>query len=334
MNTLITLLLFPVMTTALSLNQYYSGSGILLNQCPISECSAYYTQHCLAGFYLDACGNDGNGNTALGSPGTCKACTPVANSVFVKTPGSPVYTATGCDFTCNAPLWKKVGTACVTTSCTAPSSGQNAELTTTNEPCEAKCKSGYSGTRAAPASIVCTICPAGTYRDMNEPGDSCLPCPQGTFSNSGAQSLASCTACTIGTYGDTTGVAACTDCGAGYYGKKTGGTSKSDGCDACPKGTWSAAVAPTSSSACQNCDAGKYSVTLAATVSTTCISCDAGTFSGAAGASACTNCLAGFYAASTGAIACTPCSVAGLTSGQYRADCGGISAGTVGSCTN
>lgn len=318
----------------LQLNYYYSGPGNLENSCPKTSCASIYDSSCGDGQYLDACGNDGKGNTALGSPGTCKLCTPVANSVFKKTLGNPVYTATGCDFICNAPDWKKVGTACVTTICTQPSSGQNAELTTTNEPCEAKCKSGYSGTPAAPDSIVCTICPAGTYRNMNEPGNSCLPCPQGTFSNSGAQSLASCTACTIGTYGGTAGVAACTNCGAGYYGKKTGGTSQSDGCDACPKGTWSAAVAPTSSSACQNCDAGKYSVTLAATVSTTCISCDAGTFSGAAGASVCANCATNTFAASAGASACTPCSLTGLNNGQFRSNCGGSSAGTVGSCTN
>ena len=317
------------MTTALNLNQYYSGPGNLADACPIGECSTYYTTNCDAGYYLDACGKSGT-NTNFGSPGTCKLCTPVANAVFVKTPGNPVYTATGCDFTCNAPLWKKFGSGCISTEC--PQALPNSVLTTTIEPCNAQCVAGYFGASGAAATIQCTICPAGTYSLVGS--SACTPCPEGTSSNSGASSLASCTACTIGTYGGTTGVAACTDCGAGYYGKKTGGTSQSDGCDACPKGTWSAAVAPTSSSACQNCDAGKYSVTLAATVSTTCISCAAGTFSGAAGASVCTNCPTNFYAASAGTSACTPCSTAGLTNGQYRANCGISSAGTVGTCTN
>ena len=333
MNTLLVLLFFPVMTLAqLQLNYYYSGPGNLANSCPKTSCASNYDTSCGDGQYLDACGNDGKGNTALGSPGTCKACTPVANAVLVKTPGNPVYTATGCDFTCNAPLWKKVGTACVTTNCTAPSSGQNAELTTTNEPCNAQCVAGYFGASGAAATIQCTICPAGTYSLVG--ASACTSCPAGTISSSGASSLQSCIPCALGTFGGATGGSACTNCGAGYYGKKTGGTSQSDGCDACPKGTWSAAAALASSSACQNCDAGKYSVTLAATVSTTCISCDAGTFSGAAGASICANCAPNTFAASAGASACTPCSLTGLNNGQFRSNCGGSSAGTVGSCTN
>ena len=317
------------MTTALNLNQYYSGPGNLADACPIGECSAYYTSNCDAGYYLDACGKTGTSAASnFGIPGTCKLCTPVANSVFKKT-SNPVYTATTCEFDCNV-NFKKVGSACVTTACNYVPA--NAVLLTANEPCDAVCAAGYYGQSALAADISCTICPAGTYSLQGSA--SCTPCPEGTRSSSGASSLASCTPCAIGTYGGTNGVAACTNCGAGYYGKKTGGTSQSDGCDACPKGTWSAAVAPTSSSACQNCDAGKYSVTLAATVSTTCISCDAGTFSGAAGASVCINCPTNFYAASAGTSACTPCSTAGLTNGQYRANCGISSAGTVGSCTN
>ena len=114
------------------------------------------------------------------------------------------------------------------------------------------------------------------------------PCAAGTYGGCNAQSVATCTACSAGTFSTGTGMltsAACGQCGAGTY-------------------------AGTSAPACTPCSAGTYSTGTGFQISASCIACGAGTYSTALGAIAaitCQTCLIGTYMGSTGASVCSSC---------------------------
>ena len=75
-------------------------------------------------------------------------------------------------------------------------------------------------------------------------------------------------------------------------------------CTSCMVGTYSTALAATSTATCLNCAAGSYSNASGATSNTTCLNCAAGTYSSTVGAtSACLPCLSG--QGPTGSAACT-----------------------------
>lgn len=151
----------------------------------------------------------------------------------------------------------------------------------------------------------CTVCPAGSYSNVNGATSSsaCSSCGAGTYSLAGATM---CSICPSGTWSASTGVSVCTDCGGGTYSAATGATSSAtcstcgtgsyslsgaSVCSSCPAGTWSASMGV---SACTDCVAGTFSTAVGATSSSVCTCCSGGSFSGSAGQSSCTHCSCGY----------------------------------------
>lgn len=134
----------------------------------------------------------------------------------------------------------------------------------------------------------CKDCPAGKWQDSGTSA-SCKECPLGKFAQSG---LTTCTVCSAGTYGKTTG-ADCTQCPVGKY-----SVSGQD------------SHASHDSTACISCEAGRYQDTIS---STDCINCANGMVAGAWSSDTsndspadCVNCENGAYLVSYG-DACKDC---------------------------
>ena len=100
-------------------------------------------------------------------------------------------------------------------------------------PEDCKCAAGYTATEDGDA---CTACEAGTWKS-NLGANQCSPCPAGTSSASGSDSLDKCT-CLAGYTASGNGVA-CTACAAGTFKAGTGAST----CAPCAPGTSSAAGA-------------------------------------------------------------------------------------------
>lgn len=109
----------------------------------------------------------------------------------------------------------------------------------------------------------------------------CIPCPAGTFLQSGTRN---CVSCPQGTFSGV-GAAECTKC---------------------PTGTYSTAVGKTSATPCTSCPVGTASSALGASTLATCLACQAGTFASSPGSSACATCPSGFYS-NASAAACSLC---------------------------
>ena len=153
----------------------------------------------------------------------------------------------------------------------------------------------------------CSACSAGTYKTSRGPG-TCSPCGTGQYSSSrGASSNSVCVGCSPGTYGITSGQYQCQACAAGMY---ASGLSSS-GCTQC----WAGAYSTMGASICSLCTAGTYSDAVAAVSIATCHTCPIGAWA-LTNSSTCTMCGAcpywryppavHFYAGSLASVSAAP----------------------------
>ncbi len=125
----------------------------------------------------------------------------------------------------------------------ACSGGLNASV----QPADYKCGNKYSQCTCVANAIYTNnecICKAGYYKN----GDTCSPCPAGSYSGNGATS---CLQCPSGQYSATTAAISCSVCKGGTY-----SVAGSSNCTQCNAGTYSADGA----SKCDSCSDGKYSL--------------------------------------------------------------------------
>ena len=172
-----------------------------------------------------------------------------------------------------------------------------------------------------------TPCAAGTYGGCNAQSvATCTACSAGTFSSgTGMLTIAACGQCSAGTYAGTS-ASACTPCSAGTYSTGTG-FQTSASCTACVAGTYSTGLGAISAITCQTCFAGTYFTGTGLQASASCTRCGAGTYSTALGAISqltCQNCFAGTYFTGTGLQASAGCTACGA--GTYSTVLGSISA--------
>ncbi len=118
------------------------------------------------------------------------------------------------------------------------------------------CKGGYRQD-GEKDSVVCTVCPAGTYSTAGN--ETCTDCPAGSFSTEGS---AKCTLCPQGYY-SSMGSRECSACGPGYYSDRDGQSS----CIPCQLGSFSNAVTNTH---CTLCEQGTYADSTAQSKCTAC----------------------------------------------------------------
>ncbi|KAG2793176.1 hypothetical protein PC116_g27715, partial [Phytophthora cactorum] len=132
----------------------------------------------------------------------------------------------------------------------------------------------------------------------SEATDLCVPCPEGTYSNSSTSQK--CHACPPGSTPGTTSngrAHSCRFCLPGTFANE----SASRSCTLCPPGTFAASVGATS---CDPCNPGEF---VAGQGSTSCTACAVGTFSSSKGATICTSCPAGTYVDAEGEAECLMC---------------------------
>ena len=98
-----------------------------------------------------------------------------------------------------------------------------------------------------------------------------------------------CQACPAGTYASFPGSSTCVPCPKGTYSTATGQVSNAT-CLPCAAGTYADVVGSTS---CTSCPAGTVSTTVAATSNSTCVPCPGVTYSASAGSTQCDTCPAG-----------------------------------------
>jgi hypothetical protein len=145
-----------------------------------------------------------------------------------------------------------------------------------------------SGSYSISGQSSCTLCPPGTFNDVNGSA-SCTPCIEGLFNPvNGSKSANDCLACFPGSYNPDKGAAECHACPAGTFNSEYGSVS----CFPCPKGTSSTSINASSSNTCQACDAGKYNPNAGAS---DCLGCPVGTFSSEKGGVECRQCPPGSY---------------------------------------
>ena len=153
----------------------------------------------------------------------------------------------------------------------------------------------------------CSACSAGSYKTSRGAG-ACTSCGAGQYSATrGASSNVVCVGCSPGTYGVSVGQYQCQACAAGSYASGLG----SSGCKSC----WAGAYATLGASVCSMCAAGTYSETVAAVSIATCQACQVGAWA-LANSSSCTLCGAcpywryppavHFYAGSLSAVSTAP----------------------------
>ena len=139
------------------------------------------------------------------------------------------------------------------------------------------------------------VCSAGHYLL----GDTCTPCPQGTFMvEDGALSVDTCQPCPIGTYSWRTGVTSCVPCPAGGFSKVLGAIA----CSVCRAGTFQSTTGGTS---CSPCAAGSFASNARSTL---CVLCAAGSYQSVTAATGCLACETGQYS-SPGDNRCSQCGV-------------------------
>lgn len=184
----------------------------------------------------------------------------------------------------------------------------------------------------ATGAYVCVPCPAGTFLESGT--RNCLPCRDGTFSAVGA---AVCTKCPAGTYSTAVGKTSdtpCSQCPIGTASSLLGASSLS-ACLACQDGTFASSPGST---VCSTCPSGSYASTNATTCTLCkpgewssagapqCVSCAAGTFNPNNGSSSCFACPKGFFS-DAGSGQCTPC-----PAGKYSDTVGAATAASCLSC--
>ena len=147
------------------------------------------------------------------------------------------------------------------------------------------------------AGSSCRNCEPGKYSTQKGATSSltCEPCPSGSTSPAGSDSLAEdCQVCAAGKKA-VAGVSDCEPCPTAHY-----AAAGSTQCFPCPAGTWSDLDELGAESDCQKCAMGKYSTTEAATLEGQCKLCDVGKYSNHPGANSietCQDCAAapGYY---------------------------------------
>ena len=139
--------------------------------------------------------------TYYASSGVCSACSLVlpANSAYDPSQMGNIYTDS-CNFVCNTGYVKNsAGTACVTSSCTAPTD-THAMVTTGGSTCVYQCNAGYISLSSQTSTSVCAACPAGTYSTSGN--TACTSCATNYYASSTASSTClSCAALLPTTYG-------------------------------------------------------------------------------------------------------------------------------------
>ncbi len=139
----------------------------------------------------------------------CRQCASNADSVARSTSGSQCF--------CTANFYGDGATGCVK----CPSNSKSPARSAIVGACS--CDAGFAGDASTGDLNACAACPAGKYTENvgKHTGLQCVPCPQGTFSNS-------------------TGASVCTKCPAGKFRETTGGTSE-QGCTSCTPNSGSSA---------------------------------------------------------------------------------------------
>jgi len=195
---------------------------------------------------------------------------------------------------------------------------------------------------------ICSECPKKTYsntKTLKKQNNSCISCPHGRTSLSGAASCSACStgkiktgdafndfnctdctsgkvsqtgdseckSCIVGLYQSNAGQGTCIPCKSGTWSNKTG-SSSSFNCKKCTKGTYSTAEGASTNSTCNACPPGKSSQQVGATSSQACVLCEKGKIS-KSGSVVCTSCFRGQFTLEEGASSCSKCIV-----GRYGVD--------------
>jgi hypothetical protein len=296
---------------------------------PSPRPSAVPTVNCVSGTYFNGVrcieclpGYFSSFDSPQNYPSSCTLC-PVGkfsvgfgNRKCTTCGGGTLSTAdrTGCQ-SCVAGQYAKNGTECA-----ACEEGKYAPQPLTDS-C-ISCDAGFY-TNSKHNATTCTKCDAGYYSHRNT-SVTCLACPPGQHSASGASS---CTECTTGFYAENEGSVSCTACPAG----KAASTLGSSNCTSCPLGK---SQGSTGASSCSDCTDGYIADSIG---ETSCTACNAGTYAdsltrmfctacvpgksqGATGQTKCDDCKAGTYANEEGSTTCLGCDV-GKSSTTSSASC-------------
>ena len=117
------------------------------------------------------------------------------------------------------------------------------------------------------------LCPLGTEAEIVN-FKACIPCKEGTFSDSGTKG---CQPCPAGKFAETTSATTCSLCSPGHVSTAPGQAE----CSPCRSGTFAAG---SGTSVCVDCPAGQYSANFKAA---TCNLCSYGVFNNASGMTTC-----------------------------------------------
>ena len=145
-------------------------------------------------------------------------------------------------------------------------------------------------------SKLCSSCAPGYYDNLDSAGNTCTPCPKGTYSSVAGSS--SCMECAAGKYSpEEKWGRECLECASGYF----SASNASDSCDACAAGQYNPVSNKTQ---CQVCDPGRFSTYSAASA---CIDCDIGQYVATPSAAECILCVSGYYSNERGSSECKGC---------------------------
>jgi len=202
--------------------------------------------------------------------------------------------------TCSACLPGTFKTSTGSASCTSFATGKSS-LATGSVENVCTCEAGSTGPDGAGA---CTLCGAGTYKEL--PGsEDCTLCGVGSNIAETGSTTNICT-CNAGWTGPITGP--CVQCVAGKYKSYTG----SEACQHCIAGTYSINTGGSSIGSCIACAAGKSTLHLdVRTQEAQCVACVPGTYTANPDRNAvCTLCPLDTFSIVTGASSistCSPC---------------------------
>ena len=310
--------------------QYYTGSGGLLDSCPVGQCSS-----CLAGYYRRNCGHS--------SPGSCVAC---ARGWFKANVGKWNSKCVDCRHigACPSGYYRiecggSVGGSCTPCTNALPvnhyySGSGGLKNVCPSKPC-ANCPLGHAPIGCGHnVAAHCTLCPNGRYRDSKEE-IWCSDCPSSstcspglTIQGCGGSTRGSCTSCATGKYSREH---KCLDCSArcpvGHYRHGCGGVNPGS-CTACTKPVLREGHYYSGNGGfIDKCPVSQ------------CLPCGPGSrrlACGLAFAGTCQRCGEGKYKSSASAwnTPCSSCKKPVCPRGKYRAGCGNSNRGVCMLCTN
>lgn len=329
-----------------------------------NQLGAYSCQFCPTGSYANTTGST---KCTLCESGTFSMI-PAANTSSACQPCAPGYFSTEGASSCNACSVGSFANITGSTSCQLCPAGYFAS-STASASCIA-CSNGlFSSTIGASSATTCQTCSLSTYSE-NAGSDTCQSCPLGTVTTTtGAISRNACQPCNAGTVASL-GSPQCLPCAQGSFSNSSGASF----CYLCPFGTFSNVIGGNSSNVCQPCAMGTFANNFGSAIcqscpagsvssigqsfcspcaagsysnSTHCILCDAGSYnsiSGAAspnfcipcprgtistrGESFCQQCAAGTFAAEVGSSVCSPCAKGTFNSAAGASNCLNCTLGT------